>query len=79
MNFRVASAGSNGKFHAEIDGANVTGSLTVPNTGGWQTWTTVSKSGINLSAGKHVIRVRMDTNGTSGSVGNFNWFEFVPS
>ena len=43
--------GINGKFHAEIDGVNVTGSLTVPNTGGWQTWTTVTKTGVNLTAG----------------------------
>jgi hypothetical protein len=51
----------------------VTGQITVPNTAGWQNWTTVSKSGINLTAGKHVLRLRMDANGSTGSVANFNW------
>ena len=71
--FRVAAAGSNGKFHAEIDGVEVTGALTVPNTGGWQTWMTVTKTGVNLTAGLHVLRLKMDTDGSSGYVGNFNW------
>jgi PKD repeat protein len=75
---RVAAASSNGKFHAEIDGVNVTGLLTVPNTGGWQNWTTVTKSGINLTAGQHVLRLFMDAAGTSGSVGNFNWLKIAP-
>jgi hypothetical protein len=34
------------------------------------TWKTISKPNVNLSAGKHVIRLRMDE---TGSVGNFNW------
>ncbi len=72
LNFRVASAQTGGSFHLEVDGSNVTGALTVPNTGGWQTWTTVSKSGVNLSAGQHVLRVYMDAGG-----GNFNWVNFT--
>ncbi|HYM25112.1 MAG TPA: carbohydrate-binding protein, partial [Vicinamibacterales bacterium] len=72
---RVACNGGGGTFHIEVDGVNETGTMTVPNTGGWRTWTTItSKSGISLAAGTHVIKVVMDTNGTSGSVGNFNWF-----
>jgi hypothetical protein len=46
----------------------------VPNTGGWQAWTTVTKTGISLTAGTHVVKVVMDANSSSGSVGNFNWF-----
>ena len=79
LDFRVASAGSNGQFHAEIDSANVTGELTIPNTGNWQTWTTVSKSGVSLTAGTHVLRLKMDANGTTGSVGNFNWLKLTPN
>jgi hypothetical protein len=71
---RVTSGGSGGTFHVEVDGANVTGSLTVPNTGGWETWTTVSKSGIAIGAGPHTVRLVLDTNGSStGMTGNFNW------
>ncbi len=79
LGFRVASTGSNGTFHAEIDGANVTGAMTVPNTGGWQNWTTVTRSGVALSAGQHVLKLSMDAAGTNGVVGNFNYITFAPS
>jgi hypothetical protein len=59
---------------AQIDGTDRTGPITVPNTGGWQTWTTLTKTDVSLSAGTHVFRVVIDTNGTTGSVGNLNWF-----
>jgi hypothetical protein len=54
----------------------VTGPIDVPNTGGWQTWQTVSLPGIPLSAGSHVVRVFMATASSSGGVGNYNWFRF---
>ncbi len=63
IDFRVASGGSGGALHLEIDGNNVTGSVAVPGTGGWQTWTTVTKSGVNFSAGQHVLRLYVDTAG----------------
>jgi hypothetical protein len=71
---RVAASGSGGTFHIEVNGVDKTGPLTVPNTGGWQAWRTLSRSGIALSAGEQVIRVVFDANGTSGLTGNFNWF-----
>jgi carbohydrate binding protein with CBM6 domain len=70
---RVASAGSGGTFHIEVNGSDITGRLTVPNTGGWQSWTTVRKSGVSLNAGQQVWRLVMDTNGPTGAVGNFNY------
>jgi hypothetical protein len=70
---RVASAGSGGAFHIEVNGVNKTGTLTVPNTGGWQSWTTIRKSGISLAAGTQVWRIVMDSNGPTGAVGNFNY------
>ena len=74
VDVRVASAGAGGTFHIEVNGVDKTGRLTVPNTGGWQTWTTVRKSAVSLSAGPQVWRLVMDTNGaTTGAVGNFNY------
>jgi len=70
---RVASKGAGGKFHIEVDGVNVTGAMTMPNTGAWQKWTTISKAGITVAAGSHAIKLVMDANGTTGSVGNINW------
>jgi hypothetical protein len=45
----------------------------VPNTGGWQTWVTIRKSGVILPAGTHTLRLGMDSNGATGAVGNFNF------
>jgi probable HAF family extracellular repeat protein len=73
---RVASPGAGGSFHIELDGTNKTGTMTVPDTGGWQTWTTVSKS-IVLEAGLHILRVSVDGNGSSGAFGNLNYLRFV--
>jgi len=70
--FRVASYGAGGSFHLEVGGINVTGPVTVPDTGGWQTWQTVSKPAA-LPAGRQVARLVMDTPGAN-AVGNFDWF-----
>ena len=79
LDIRVASAGTGGTFHIEVDGVDQTGRLTVPNTRGWQTWVTIRKSGITLRAGSQVWRIVMDTNGTTGAVGNFNYFHVALS
>ena len=79
LDFRVASNGPGGTFHFEFEGNDVTETLAVPNTGGWQKWTTVSKDGAYLNAGTHVLRLRMDTNGANGWVGNFNSLRIAPS
>ena len=71
---RVASNGSGGTFHVEVNGVDATGPMTVPNTGGWQTWQTITKTGIALNAGQQTITIVMDANGATGSIGNFNWF-----
>lgn len=73
LQVRVASQGAGGSFHFNVDGAVATSTLSVPDTGGWQNWRTLS-TGINLSAGTHVIQLRMDSVGANGSSGNFNWF-----
>lgn len=77
INFRVASLYDGGNFHLEINNTNVTGTLHVPNTNGWQNWTTVSVNNIFISQGQHTIRLVFDTNGVSNVTGNFNYFEFI--
>src|SRR4029079_8411435 len=42
FNMRVASCCGGGSYHIEINNVNVSGTKTVPNTGGFQTWTTTS-------------------------------------
>ena len=38
---RVASSGGGGSFYLEVGGSNVTGTIAVPDTGGWQAWRTI--------------------------------------
>ena len=74
---RIANVGTGGAFNVEVDGTDRTGPIAVPDTGGWQTWQTVTVGGIQLSAGLHAIRVVLTTAASSGGVGDYNWFAFV--
>lgn len=58
---RVASP-TGGSFHIDFGTTNVTGATAVPNTGGYQTWQTVSKT-VNLSAGQQIVRFVIDQGG----------------
>ncbi|WP_298542082.1 cellulase family glycosylhydrolase [uncultured Aquimarina sp.] len=58
--FRVAAITSGRQFHLEANNVNISGIITVPNTGGWQNWQTVSTT-VSLNKGKQVIRVVMDS------------------
>jgi Carbohydrate binding module (family 6) len=53
----ASSMFTNSRFHLEIDGVAVTGSITVPPTASWVTFQWIGASGINLSAGTHVLKV----------------------
>jgi hypothetical protein len=72
LEFRMASPLGNGKFHVEVDGTNQTGSIGVPATGSYQTWTTFSVSNIPLTAGTRTFRFFMEESG-------FNFAGFVIS
>jgi glucose/arabinose dehydrogenase len=69
---RVASRGAGGTFHVEVGGANVTGTLTIPDTGGWQNWTTLRRT-VTLPAGRQRLRIVFDRPGPTGAVGNVNY------
>ena len=71
----MSSLVGGGTFHVEFNGVNKTGSITVPNTGDWQAWQTISTS-VQLTAGLQVMRVVFDT---STDVGNLNWFNLYPT
>jgi endonuclease/exonuclease/phosphatase family metal-dependent hydrolase len=73
---RVASNGSGGTFYVEFGGSNKTGTMTVPNTGGWQSYRDVNAT-VSLSAGTQVMRVRMAGNGGTGAVGNFDYIRLA--
>jgi Carbohydrate binding module (family 6) len=64
VTFLVASpSGVTDGFHiANSSGTNLSGSVNVPNTGGWQTWTTVTAS-VTLPAGQQVLTIYQDNGG----------------
>lgn len=74
---RVASNGQGGTFHYVIDGVTIGPELTIPNTGGWQTWQNATATGISLTAGQHLLLLVMDSDGPGGNVGNFNYTNFT--
>jgi hypothetical protein len=73
LSARVSSIYTGRTFHLEVDGAAVSGSITVPNTGSWQTWTTISVSSCSLSAGTHTLKFVAETDGF-----NVNYFDIGP-
>ncbi len=60
---RVATQNATNTFHIEMDGVDVTGSITVTTSGGWQKWKTITASNISLSAGVKKMRVVMPNGG----------------
>ena len=57
ISVRVASATGTGSMRIEIDGSDVTGSIAVPNTGGWQAYQTITVENVTITPGNHVMRV----------------------
>jgi YD repeat-containing protein len=49
-----------GVVHFEIDGVDVTGPMAIPNTGGWGNYSAATKTGVNITAGQHVLKVGID-------------------
>jgi len=73
---RVASATSGGRIELRLDGTGgpLVGTCTVPGTGGWQTWTTVSCA-VNGATGTRDLFLRFT--GGSGFLFNVNWWQFT--
>jgi beta-glucosidase len=71
LDLRVASLSAGGQVQFLLDGTAI-GSTSIPVTGGWQTWTTIS-SEVSLENGLHTFRIFAELGGF-----NVNWFEFSP-
>jgi hypothetical protein len=78
LEFRVASQGQGGTFNLHVDGKNLTDELSVPNTGNYNVYTTVSEAGVTLTAGTHLVQLEIDSDVASvGAAGNFDWIQAV--
>jgi regulation of enolase protein 1 (concanavalin A-like superfamily) len=61
LQFNVASPSASGKMHATF-GGTATGTVAIPNTGSWQSWSTVSLTA-DLVAGPQLMTLVFDTGG----------------
>lgn len=61
VQLRMASA-TGGSLHVGFNAGNVWKAVSVPNTGGWQTWSTVTVP-VTLTAGQQVLTLGLDTGG----------------
>lgn len=72
VEYRVASPVATGRLSLDLNGGTtLLGEVTIPNTGGWQNWTTVSHS-VQLPAGTFNV-------GIFAAAGNWNinWFRIT--
>lgn len=74
----VASKGAGGTFRVEFGGVDVSGSIAIPNTGSWTTYTLTPATRIMLAGGEQVMRIYFQANGSTGSVGNLDWLKLTP-
>jgi hypothetical protein len=77
FNARIASAGAGGQIQVALDSptGTVIGTLTVPVTGGWQTWVTETCA-ITPTTGFHNIYLNYVFTGGNGNLFNIEWFTF---
>ncbi|MCU0428383.1 MAG: carbohydrate-binding protein [Cytophagaceae bacterium] len=72
IQFRVATPIAGRQIRLDVDGTPVSGTVTIPATGGWQSWQTVSVPNISLTTGTKVLRLNFLTSDV-----NVNFIQFV--
>lgn len=70
--FRVATANSGGNLQLLIDNNQLLGTISITNTGGWQSWVDVQLDSVELPAGEHKIILFTPNGGF-----NLNTIEFI--
>jgi hypothetical protein len=72
VEYRVASPNTTAVLSLDLNGGAIQlGSLAVPNTGGWQNWTTISHT-VNINAGTYNVGIFAQTGGF-----NLNWWRIT--
>lgn len=74
----VASKKKGGIFHIELNGKDITGPISVPDTGSWQKLETITHKTKRIAySGRFVMKVVMDSEGPSKSIADIDYFKFV--
>lgn len=72
IEYRVASAVNGAKISSDLNAGTIQlGSVTIPNTGGWQNWQTVSQT-VNVNAGTYNFGIYIQNSGV-----NINWIKIT--
>jgi PKD repeat protein len=71
IKFRVSTPFENRKLHLEQNGVNITGTINIPNTGGFQNWQTVTVNNIHLHEDATEIRIVFEADDI-----NVNYIDF---
>jgi beta-glucanase (GH16 family) len=75
---RVASAGSGGSFHLNVDQKALFAPVPIPDTGGALAWKEVKTQAVRLTAGHHTIALVTDAAGPGGRVGSIDFIVVRP-
>ncbi|WP_051312831.1 carbohydrate-binding protein [Sporocytophaga myxococcoides] len=73
LDFRAACDGDDRTVTVAMGNTTIANNIAMPNTGGWQTWQTVSVNNISLTAGTYVMRI---TIGSQDYI-NLNYLTFT--
>ncbi len=71
LDYRIASLGGNGSIQFR-SGSDALSTLSLPGTGGWQEWVTVSSAPVLIEAGDYTFRLFVQSGGF-----NLNWWQIV--
>ncbi|MEA9414021.1 beta-1,3-glucanase family protein [Flavobacterium sp. PL02] len=72
IEYRVASAVNGAKISSDLNAGTIPlGNVTIPNTGGWQNWQTVSQT-VNVNAGTYNFGIYIQSSGV-----NINWIKIT--
>lgn len=73
IDFRVASTNGNGKLQLFLDNQPLTEVISVPNSGGWKNWLTISTSeNVTLPASSHTLKLVFTQGGFNINLMQFN-------
>lgn len=74
LRFRTSRAPAGSRsLRVLMGGVDSTGLVTIPRTVSWNTWTTVTKTGVSLESGIQILRIATEVGGF-----NMNWIEISP-
>jgi CSLREA domain-containing protein len=63
FDLRVATPSNNRRYRVELNGSNVTGSVTFNSTGGWQVWGNAKSIPVQVAAGTYTLRIVAENGG----------------